>query len=148
MENEKYSLMHLDLRQDILFVKTNLSEADFSAQFPKNGEFLLCYKLNPMQSRSIEPDLNQFLEELAFFGEKAEADVKIDGQELVKLAAGHYLFTQCRAEKPLNKEEWLDLAIEQQKDGLWERNKLADLLYIRFLFEDEQFVTQILRPVA
>ena len=67
--------------------------------------------------------------------------------DTVLLPQGKYLFTQCRSEAVLSRDEWLDLAIEQQKDGLWERNKLLDLLYIRFLFEDGSFVTQVFRAL-
>jgi hypothetical protein len=47
----------------------------------------------------------------------------------------------------LEPAEWLDMAIEQQKDGLWERHKPESRLYLRFLFEDGRYVTQLLRPL-
>jgi hypothetical protein len=46
----------------------------------------------------------------------------------------------------LNREEWLDMALEQQKDGLWERYKPENRLYVRYLFEDGCPVTQLFRP--
>ena len=115
------------------------------AIMPKNGEFLLCFKINPSQSRNIEPDPEHFLENLLFTGQKIDND---QSNEQVKLPLGHYLFSQFRSDAVLNRDEWLNLAIEQQKDGLWERNKLSDLLYIRFLYEDNAFVTQIFRKIS
>jgi hypothetical protein len=38
------------------------------------------------------------------------------------------------------------MAIEQQKDGLWEQLRLGNHLYIRYLFEDGSPVTQVFRP--
>jgi len=55
-----------------------------------------------------------------------------------------YLFAQRRG--TLDRGECIGMAIEQQKDGMWERLWLTDRLYIRYLFEDGNFVTQIFRP--
>jgi len=114
------------------------------------GEMLLCYEVDSVQGGSIEPDRERFLGKLLFIGEKA-AETPSGGtgktEEFVSLPQGDYLFMQCRCAAVLTPDEWLDLAIEQQKDGLWERNKPLNLLYIRFLFEDGAFVTQIFRAV-
>ena len=130
------SLIYLDIRAPLLYAKV----PEISCE---NDEFLLCYELNPLQSRSIEPDRGKLLGSLVFTGQKTSADSK----EEVILPAGNYLFSQCRSSKLLNKDEWLDIAVEQQKDGLWERQKLENLLYVRFLFEDGAYVTQIFRPI-
>ena len=122
----------------------------------ENEEFLLCYSLDSAQSRSIEPEKGLFPGFLEFIGRKfpenflktREIGVLEGSQGQVDLPAGHYLFVQKRACVPLGPEEWLDLAIEQQKDGLWERNKLENRLYVRYLFEDGRFVTQLFRPVG
>jgi len=133
--------MNLNLREAILYKKIE--------EFPCQGteahrETLLCHELNPAQSRSIEPQKELLLGKLLFTGQKAEDDEK--GQ-IVTLPEGLYLFEQCRHEAVLNQDEWLDMAIEQQKDGLWERNKPGNLLYTRFLYEDGSFVTQVFRPL-
>jgi len=118
----------------------------------ENKEIILCYEVNPSQSCSIEPDRDYLLGKLLFIGHKLteSQNGSTEGKErnnIVSLPEGNYLFTQCRSEAVLSRDEWLDLAIEQQKDGLWERNKLLNLLYIRFLFEDGSFVTQVFRAV-
>jgi len=113
----------------------------------QNEEILLCYEVNPVQGCSIEPDRDHFLGKLLFIGQKSPeiTNKNTEGKNLVSLSQGNYLFTQCRADAVLIHDEWLDMAIEQQKDGLWEQNKLGNLLYVRFLFEDGEFVTQVFR---
>jgi len=118
----------------------------------ENEEILLCYEVNPIQGCSIEPERDYFLSKLMFIGQKLlesqnGSTDETEKNNFVLLPQGNYLFTQCRSEAVLSSDEWLDLAIEQQKDGLWERNKLLNLLYIRFLFEDGSFVTQVFRAV-
>jgi hypothetical protein len=123
--------------QDTSFLKSKWLEKE-------NEEILLCYQVNPVQGCSIEPDRDHFLSKLLFVGQKSSETA---GDNLVSLPQGDYLFTQCRADAVLGNDEWLDLAIEQQKDGLWERNKPGNLLYVRFLFEDGAFVTQVFRRI-
>jgi len=123
-----------------------------------NNELIFCYQLSPEQSQSIEPDRGKFIGALVFVGEAAmevvsatathrENPLEPDQSLDVILPAGYYFFTQSRGERPLNNDEWLNMAIEQQKDGLWERNKLGDLLYIRYLHEDGMFATQAFREL-
>jgi hypothetical protein len=57
-----------------------------------------------------------------------------------------YLFDQQRS--ALNRAECTDMAIEQQTDGLWERLRPGNRVYIRRLFEDGSPVTQIFRPLV
>jgi hypothetical protein len=113
---------------------------------------LLFFELNPIQSQNIEPDREQLLGNLIFSAVKTEAHQLQDNlaSQTVILPAGKYIFTQFRNvsgdEKPSNfYADWLDLAVEQQKDALWERNKLTNNLYVRYLFEDCRFVTQLFR---
>ena len=136
--------MNLDMRSPLFYQKIEpLTEE--GRVFRPDGETLLCYELNRAQSRSIEPQKDRLLERLVFAGQKTEEGGR---EEFVALPSGLYLFAQCRKEAVLNREEWLDMAIEQQKDGLWERNKLGDTLYVRFLYEDGAFVTQVFRTLA
>jgi hypothetical protein len=134
-------LMKLDLRAPLFYVKIEA----LPEKIAEKDEFLLCYDLNSAQSLNIEPDREQFLGALAFAGRK-KCDSDAVQAEIVSLPAGNYLFTQYRS--ALNSEERLDLAIEQQKDGLWERHKPKNRLFIRYLFEDGSFVTQFFRPIG
>jgi hypothetical protein len=144
---EKTSLIKLDLRTSIIYTKDITSENGSSENIEimkNNEEILHCYRVNPKQYRNFEPDFENFLGNLIFTGRKA---INPD-ESTVSLPEGLYLFVQCRDDKPLKRDEWLDLAIEQQKDGLWERHKLSDLVYIRFLYEDGKTVTQVFRPIV
>ncbi|MCL2806469.1 MAG: hypothetical protein FWD26_11080 [Treponema sp.] len=132
--------MKLDLRAPLFYAKTNLTKSDQAEKPLKNEEFLFCYALNPLQSSSIEPERAEFLGPLLFFGKKTEEQPSEGDPKTVSLPQGLYLFTQKRGEA-----DWLDMAIEQQKDGLWERDKLEDTLYIRLLHEDDAPVTQVFR---
>ena len=98
---------------------------------PITEKSIFCYELDCLNSQTIEPDPNQFLGSLVSEG---------------SLPAGTYLFMQKRSENPLNQPEWLEMAIEQHKDGLWERHNPGNLLYVRFLTEDGASVTQVFRP--
>jgi len=127
---------------------------DFCINLSKNDDFIQCYNITPQQSSDIEPDRDNFLESLVFTGhrseEKNDQDTTGEGNtpaQEITLPQGQYLLVQQRSAQPKNRSEWLDMAIEQQKDGLWERNKLGSLLYVRHLFEDGKFVTQVFRQV-
>ena len=115
----------------------------FSCPFPQDEaapELLFCFEIDREQSSRIDPQVDGFLGELVFSG-------KGDGKKGdVSLPVGLYLFFQER--KVLGREECVGLAIEQQKDGLWERLRLENLLYIRYLFEDGSPVTQLFRTVS
>jgi len=140
---EKRPFFNLDLRTPIVYQKDS-AQGHEDTEAGEIEERLLCFELNPTQSRSIEPVKEQFLGNLVFFGTKS---LNPPSELGVSLPTGHYLFVQSRGNAPMEKDEWLDMAIELQKDGLWERNKPGNLLYVRFLHEDGMIVTQIFRPV-
>ena len=132
---------------------------DFCINLSKNDDYLQCYEINPQQGSNIEPNQELFLGSHIFSGlrieEKTDCPSTINqgageeenpAQEVI-LPQGTYLLVQRRSDRLQNRSEWLDMAIEKQKDGLWERKKLGSLLYVRYLFEDEQFVTQVFRQV-
>ncbi|MDR0456840.1 MAG: hypothetical protein LBH20_09185 [Treponema sp.] len=131
--------MRLDLRAPLEYEETpglipfqRLPSADETAE-----ELLLCFELDREQAGRIDPDADCFLGKLVFSGTGG-------GQGKVQLPAGLYLFDQQR--RALDRQDCVDMAIEQQKDGLWEQLRLENRLYIRYLFEDGSPVTQIFRP--
>jgi len=145
---ETSPLTLLNLCTSLQYVKSERKDTSVL----ENEEILFCYEINPVHGESIEPDRDLFLGKLLFVGEKVNGTQNISAgeakeQNIVSLPQGNYLFVQCRSDSCLSRDEWLDLAIEQQKDGLWERNKPLNLLYVRFLFEDGAFVTQVFRAV-
>ena len=153
---DESSLIRLDLRASLEYAPLPGLEPFAYGTTAARGaaaheEQLFCFAINPAQSQSIEPERELFLDELLFAGASAVTGKEKNGERLpnaplaaVRLPAGLYLFTQRR--KALEREECIDLAIEQQKDGLWERAAIQDRLYVRYLFEDGKPVTQIFRP--
>jgi hypothetical protein len=129
--------MKLDLRTALMYAKIS----DLPAAL-NNDEFIQCFDLDSGQSQSIEPKAEFFIADIVFSG-MAKNDLSSD--ETVTLPEGIYLFNQYRA--ALKREEWLAMALEQQKDGLWERYKPENRLYVRYLFEGGLQLTQLFRPV-
>ena len=130
--------MKLDLRAPLVYAQI----VDLPVDMTEKDEFLSCYELDPVQGLSIEPDRDRLLGPLLFHGR-----LNSGGKSglTVSLPEGEYLFVQCRS--ALTRDEWLDLAIEQQKDGLWEIYKPTNRLYVRYLYEDGRPVTQLFRAL-
>ena len=138
---EESPLVRLDLRAPLEYeeapelVPFSCPPADADAP-----ELLFCFELDREQAARIDPEAGRFLGELIFSG-------KGDGKQgKLQLPAGLYVFSQQR--RTLNHEECVNMAIEQQKDGMWERLHLGNRLYIRYLFEDGSHVTQLFRPYS
>ena len=131
--------LYLDLRAPLAYAKA--PGLTFSnCVFPENDdspELLFCFELDKEQAQRIDPQADLLLGDLVFAGRGA------DRQGKIVLPAGSYVFSQQR--RSLSIEECIDCAVEQQKDGMWERYKLDNILYIRFLFEDHCTVTQLFR---
>jgi hypothetical protein len=127
-----------------------------SLRFPACGtdrrEVLFRMALDPSQSRSIEPDRTAFPGRLVTAGAAAGPDAEGEGTgdgkapDPLELPAGTYFFAQIR--EPSGMETLIDMVIEVQREGLWERFSLDDRLYIRRLFEDGQTVIQVFRPAG
>jgi hypothetical protein len=144
---EESPLIRLDLRAPLVYIRApDLEPFVYTNAANRSGEILFCFELDPEQSRGIEPDPDRLLGPLIFAG-IADPDRTLpapDSAETARLPAGLYLFIQKR--EVLNREGCIDLAVEQQKDGLWERLKPENRLYVRYLFEDSSPVTQLFRP--
>jgi hypothetical protein len=156
----------------LILVSPLVYERDDSLPFPAHGmarrELLFRMALDPSQSRGIEPDRRAFPGRLVAAGSAVRPDdeapggteqdgERVDGSRreaspgMLELPAGTYLFTQVReppGAETLNTETLIDMIIEVQREGLWEKLSLDERLYIRRLFEDGQTVTQVFRPVV
>jgi hypothetical protein len=104
-------------------------------------ERIFLFEIDPAQGCNIEPDPDLFLGPLVFSG-------RLKGENhsgrVRELPAGRYLFAQEK--RLLSREDGIALAIEVQKDGLWERLYPEPWLYFRYLFEDGRNITQVFRP--
>jgi hypothetical protein len=146
--------MHLDLRSPLDYEE--VPGLDPFVNLPlmdKNSpELLFCFELDRSQAGSIEPLADRFLGRIVFTAKSTgkrhteQTEFLNNLNNLVQLPAGLYLFNQrCEV---LCREDCICMAIEQQKDGLWERLRLENHLYIRRLFEDSNQVTQLFRPIC
>jgi hypothetical protein len=125
-----------------------------SAPLTESGEEMLyCFELDETQYLNFEPDktlaLGSFVFGGAARGDKSRTAYSFPGnaergEAFLELPAGNYLFAQER--KVLDKESVINMAVEIQLEGLWQRLKPGRRLYLRRLFEDGSQVTQLLRP--
>lgn len=126
---------------------------DDSPRFPMRGavreEVLFRMALDPDQCFDIEPDRTAFPGRLVEAGYAAPpGDAQTPG--LLELPKGTYFFAQVKespGRETVDMETLIDMIIEVQKEGLWERFTLNDCLYIRGLFKNEEKITQVFRPV-
>jgi hypothetical protein len=142
--NETPPLVRLDLRAPLLYAGTPEHDV-FNCPSPGEAEeFIFCFELDQEQSQSIEPQPENFLGRLVFSGRNVRNQENQADKASPELPAGLYLFAQRRG--VIGREECIALAIEQQKDGLWERVNLGNRLFLRLLYEDGSPVTQLFRP--
>jgi hypothetical protein len=118
-----------------------------------NVEQLFCFEINRKEAQSIEPDTANYLGSLIAGGslavnrhpEDSGGLDSLEERDELELPAGKYFFAQLP--EFLGREDCIQMAIEVQKDGLWERLVLENRLYIRRLFEDGRRVTQVFRRI-
>ena len=132
-------ILHFNLVSPIYYLPQN--NADPFCYREENEEMIFCFDLDKSQYLNFEPDKEKLLAGLLFSGVAVAGSEKAD----LKLPAGNYLFAQKR--ELLNRNDIIDMAAEIQAEGLWQRLKLGKRLYLRYLYEDGSFVTQLFRPI-
>ena len=150
METE---IFHLNLASPVFCIPMEGAEP-FAVQADNiadlDTERVFCFELDQAEHLSFEPDRDKLLGLLVFGGlsKTVEAGTAAAAGKAEtpkqKIPQGAYLFAQKR--ELLDKEEIITLAVEIQKEGLWQRLKLGKNLYLRYLFEDGSWVTQLFRP--
>jgi len=131
----KTEISRLNLFSPIFFVREN-EPAPFSYR-EGDGEKLFYFELDETGAMEVEPDKARLLGNPVCGGKASEAA----GEEL---SSGQYLFAQKR--EILSRDAIIDMAVEIQKEGLWQRLVPGKKLYLRYLFEDGRSVTQLFRP--
>ena len=133
----KAEILLLNLMSPLIYTPDESTILGFRQE---EGEKIFCFEIDESQAQKFEPDIEQFPGSLLFVGLGADKP----GERIVELKEGNYIFSQVR--EILNREEIVELAVEVQNEGLWQRLELANRFYVRFLFEDGKGVTQIFRP--
>jgi hypothetical protein len=133
------NIIRLELYAPLYYSREpELKPFEYTEDIPE--ESLFCFEISPDQYLSLEPEYDRYLGELIVSG-RATSGPSTDGFEL---SAGKYLFAQVR--DVLCREDIIWMAMEIQKDGVWEQLNLKNRLYLRYLFEDDKPVTQLFRP--
>jgi hypothetical protein len=145
---DPYNIIKLKLLAPLVYAKNQSTDpgADDSASFlpGPEAECIFFFTLNEEAGAHIDPDPAHYLGKPVFCG----CTENKPGQQAdqVAIPAGDYFFAQQR--KTLGREEFIRMAIEVQREILWQRLEPLPGLYVRRLFEDGSPVTQIFRPVA
>lgn len=114
---------------------------------PFQAERLFYFELDPAQYLSIDPDQDAYLGRLIAGGALVQpSSAGHEPPSFLELPRGQYLFAQREAIP--DREGYIQMAVEVQKEGLWRRMNLDRTLYLRYLYEDEKAVTQVFRPLA
>lgn len=141
---EESTTIRLDLRAPLEYAEEGHDPFNcVIGEGEASRELLFCFEIEREQAERIDPEADRFLGTLVFSG-GADSGAGETQHGSLTLPVGLYLFTQRR--RALGRQECIGLAIEQQKDGLWERLRLENRLYIRRLYEDGSEVTQLFRP--
>ena len=134
----------LKLVSPIFYILSNELEPFDGGQIKKaniDTEKLFCFELDGEVAASFEPNREKYPGKLVSGGISSKPG---PGEKTFELPKGDYLFAQKR-EIP-GREEIISMALEIQSEGLWRRLVPGKMLYLRYLFEDGSWVTQLLRP--
>ena len=138
----KIEIFRLKLISPLFFIPDCFTDPEAPFNYTlESGEKLFCFELDKIHAKKFEPDKKHFPGFLIFSGKAVEG--KPQGTTL-ELPQGDYIFTQVQ--DILSKEDIIELAVELQNEGLWQRLELGSQYYLRYLFEDKRGVTQLFRP--
>jgi hypothetical protein len=135
----KPEIIRLNLLSPLFYVPDESIVPGFGRE---DEEKLFCFELEDPLGQEFQPDKKRFPGALVFAGKAAASEAL--GESIFELTPGDYIFSQVR--EILGIEEIVELAVEVQDEGLWQRLKLAKRFYVRYLFEENRGVTQIWRP--
>ncbi|MDR0512207.1 MAG: hypothetical protein LBG93_03795 [Treponema sp.] len=148
-----YQIITLNLLNPLFYASCSVCEPfDYREE---NGEVLFHFSLDKARANDFEPDKSRYLPPPVFSGcvvteaqteTEKEADKQAEGKPLGELPGGYYLFAQKR--EIMSESDIVDMAIDIQQEGLWQRLTLGRELYLRYLFEDGKSVTQLFRQIV
>jgi hypothetical protein len=109
-------------------------------------EFLFYFSIKSGEALRIDPVSENYLGPLIAAGTAEGARITNADSAGLTLPAGDYFFTQIR--EKADKTDFINMAIELQKEALWERLKPGETVYFRSLWEHGTPVSQVLRPLC
>jgi hypothetical protein len=137
---ENLDVVRLELRSSLYYYEDR-SLVPFGTADTK--ELLFCFEIEEETGKAIDPDTASYLGSPVFSGRICTDAAQSGSGGLFELSAGAYFFAQTR--EALNREECILMAIEVQREILWQRLQPQNQLHIRNLFEDGKPVTQVWR---
>ena len=149
----KPAIIRLDLQNPLFYIPDSaLKPFDLktlgtepSASEPFNKEMLFCFEIEKAASLEFEPKREFFPGTLLACGQAMNGNPADSPEKpIVELPKARYYFAQVR--ELLDKEAIIDLIMEVQQEALWQRAIPENRLYLRYLYEDNSFVTQVFRP--
>ncbi|MDR1287637.1 MAG: hypothetical protein LBK08_08525 [Treponema sp.] len=156
---ENLDVLRLHLRAPLFYVEdektspfvrppADRQKRPLPCETEENGvfeEYIFRFEIEENRGNVIDPDPAGYLGSPLFSGRRAENRDTASGcaKTRFELSAGTYFFAQMR--EALDREECTLMAIEVQREILWQRLPPHRVLYIRRLFEHGKPVTQIWR---
>jgi len=140
---DKLVFFNLDLRAPLEYSKITLPDPFV---FPSGQEGAVLFQLDNQLYNELEGDPLRLLGKPIQGGlESLSTQMDIPAIGSFKIPQGKYFFVQNREAPSL--EEVARVNAEAQREALWRGLRLTDILYVRFLMEEEGLVFQILRPL-
>ena len=142
----KIDIIRLDL-QNPLFYDPDPALKPFDMPFTsehKKKEMLFCFEIEEAASLEFDAKREFFPGTLLACGQALNGNpLGLTEKSLVELPKARYFFAQVR--ELLDREAIIDLIMDIQQEALWQRTIPDKRLYLRFLYEDKSFVTQVFR---
>ncbi|MDR1104751.1 MAG: hypothetical protein LBL44_00205 [Treponema sp.] len=155
---ENLDVLRLNLRAPLFYIKdeklspfvrpSDRQKRPFPCETEEDGvcgEYIFRFEIEEDRGNVIDPDPAGYLGSPLFSGRRAEDRDTASGraETCFELSAGTYFFAQAR--EALDLEECTLMAIEVQREILWQRLPPRRVLYVRRLFEHGKPVTQAWR---
>ena len=104
------------------------------------GEMIFCFEIGETARAEFEPDRKYFPGRLVFFGNSIK-NKTADSAAEPAMIPGDYLFLQ--KDGISTEDESAELAMDLHQECLWQRLKPANRYFLRYVYEDNRYVTQI-----
>ncbi|QQO09558.1 hypothetical protein [Breznakiella homolactica] len=130
----------LDLRSPLVYARdAKMRPFEYSRD---SGETVHSFTVFPEQAYTIEPSEEHYIGAPEWIGRSTGTEA---AGPLAEIPGGLYFFSQTRM--VLDRDDFIRMAIEVQKEALWQKKSLGTRLYLRYLYEGGGPVTQVFREI-